>query len=92
MKHDQPIPKSPQGPAPKDATDTQQMAWNLKTDRCKNIYARRKAIVELAFGQIETRQGKHILLRGLEKARKKWDLLAGCHNLLKLFSHRAANA
>lgn len=48
--------------------------------------------MEPAFGQITTRQGKHVLLRGLENARKEWDLLAGCHNLLKLFSFQAATA
>ena len=53
-------------------------------------YARRKAIVEPVFGQINTRQGKHVLLRGLKKASAEWKLMAGCHNLLKLFSHRTA--
>lgn len=92
MKHDQTIPTAPEGQAPADATDTQRMAWKLKTERGKKVYARRKAIVEPAFGQIATRQGKHLLLRGLDQAAAEWKLLAGCHNLLKLFGHRTATA
>lgn len=38
------------------------------------------------FGQIHTRQGKHLLLRGLEQAGQEWNLIVGCHNLLKLFT------
>ncbi|HAG60524.1 MAG TPA: IS1182 family transposase, partial [Arthrobacter bacterium] len=45
-------------------------------------------IIEPVFGQIHTRQGKHVLLRGLEQAAREWELLAGCHNLLKLFKYR----
>ena len=58
------------------------MARKLKTKKGKAVYARRKAIVEPVFGQINTRQGKHVLLRGLEKASGEWKLMAGCHNLL----------
>ncbi|BCW35847.1 hypothetical protein StoSoilA2_19030 [Arthrobacter sp. StoSoilA2] len=32
-------------------------------------------------------QGKHVLLLGLEQAAPEWELLTGCHNLLKLFKH-----
>lgn len=90
MKHTDPVPESPQGQIPADATPTQKMARKLKTTRGREVYARRKAIVEPVFGQIHTRQRKHLLLRGLEKASREWDLLAGCHNLMKLFSYRAA--
>ncbi|MET3165157.1 UNVERIFIED_ORG: hypothetical protein ABIB19_003589 [Arthrobacter sp. UYEF10] len=31
-------------------------------------------------------------MRGLEKASGEWELMAGCHNLLKLFSYRTAAA
>jgi hypothetical protein len=47
--------------------------------------------VDPVFGQINTRQGKHVLLRGLKKASAEWKLMAG-HNLLKFFSHRTATA
>jgi len=68
------------------------MAQRLKTVRGKEIHARRKAIVEPVFGQIHARHGKHVQLRGLEKATAEWKLLAGCHNLLKLFTYRTQMA
>lgn len=64
------------------------MARKLKTKKGRAAYARRKAIIEPVFGQIHTRQGKHVLLRGLEQAALEWELISGCHNLLKLFKHR----
>lgn len=65
------------------------MARNLKTKNEKKVYAKCKDIVEPAFGQIHTRQGKHVPLRGLEKATHEWKLLAACHNLMKLHGYRA---
>lgn len=47
---------------------------------------RREAIIEPVFGPIGTRQGKHVLVRGLDQAQDEWNLIAGCHNLLKLFT------
>ncbi len=88
MKHGHPVPDSPRGRIPADATPAERMARKLKTKKGREVYARRKAIVEPVFGQIKTRQGKHVLLRGLQKASGEWKLIAGCHNLLKLFSHR----
>lgn len=88
VKHGRPVPESPRGRIPKDATVTERMARRLKTKKGRAVYARRKAIVEPVFGQIHTRQGKHVLLRGLAKASREWELMAGCHNLLKLFSYR----
>ena len=68
------------------------MGRKLKTKKGRAVYARRKAIIEPVFGQIHTRQGKHVLLRGLDQAKHEWELIAGCHNLLKLFSYRTATA
>ena len=65
------------------------MGRKLKTKPGRAVYARRKAIVEPVFGQIKTRHGKHVLLRGLEQAQDEWNLIAGCHNLLKLFTMRS---
>ncbi len=48
--------------------------------------------MEPVFGQIHTRQGKYLLLRGLEKAQLEWKLLAACHNFMKLQSYRAEPA
>ncbi len=91
-KHASPVPESPRGRIPANATLTERMARKLRTKKGKKIYARRKAIVEPVFGQIHTRQGKHLLLRGLAKAQQEWKLLAACHNLMKLRSYRAEPA
>lgn len=80
----------PVGRIPKDATVTDRMARALRTKPGRAGYARRKAIVEPVFGQIHTRQGKFVLLRGLEKAKAEFALLAAGHNLMKLFSFRTA--
>ena len=52
---------------PKNLTPRQRMARKLRIKTGKADYARRKAIVEPVFGQIATLQGKHVLLRGLDK-------------------------
>ena len=83
------VPVEPQRALPADASLRDRMARKLKTEAGKKVYARRKAIVEPVFGQIHTRQGKYLLLRGLEQAQHEWDLIAGSHNLLKLFSRRS---
>ncbi len=87
-KHGEKVPDAPRGRIPANATPRERMARKLKTKKGREVYARRKAIIEPVFGQIHTRQGKHVLLRGLEQAAREWELLAGCHNLLKLFKHR----
>ena len=88
VKHGEKIPDAPRGRIPKDASLRERMGRKLRTKRGRAAYAKRKAVVEPVFGQIATRQGKHVLLRGLESARCEWDLVAGCYNLLKLFSFR----
>lgn len=92
LKHGERVPDAPRGRIPKHATAKERMARKLKTKRGRAVYARRKAIIEPVFGQIHTRQGKHVLLRGIEAAKQEWNLIAGCHNLLKLFTARTAAA
>lgn len=87
-KHGERIPEVPRGRIPADATVRERMGRKLKTKNGRAVYARRKAIVEPVFGQIHTRQGKRVLLRGLGQAQDEWNLLAGCHNLMKLFTMR----
>ncbi|WP_241975472.1 MULTISPECIES: IS1182 family transposase [unclassified Cryobacterium] len=84
VKHGERVPEVPRGRIPADATLRERMARKLKTKKGRAVYARRKAIVEPVFGQIHTRQGKFLLLRGLEQAAHEWDLIAACHNLMKL--------
>lgn len=88
MKHSAPIPQAPRGRIPASATVGERMARKLKTKVGKKVYSRRKVIVEPVFGQIHTRQGKYLLLRGEEKADLEWKVLAACHNLLKLHGFR----
>lgn len=86
VKHGERVPDVPRGRIPANTTLRERMARKLKTKKGRAVYARRKAIVEPVFGQIHTRQGKFVLLRGLDQAAHEWDLLAACHNLMKLHS------
>lgn len=63
------------------------MRSQLQTPEGDALYRRRKAIVEPVFGQLKTRGFRHLSLRGLQKARGEWTLIALSHNLLKL--HKA---
>jgi transposase len=88
LAHDEQVPPAPRGRIPKDATLKERMARKLRTKPGKAAYNRRKAIVEPVFGQIMTCQnGRQLLLRGEDSARAEWRLLAGCHNLRKIFRH-----
>ena len=88
FKHSEPQPPAARGPLPKSATPKQRMARKLRTKRGRAVYARRKAIVEPVFGQIDTVQdGRKLLLRGKQAARAQWRFQCTIHNLLKL--HRA---
>lgn len=84
MKRDEPV-VSPKGRIPNNATPKQRMARRLRTKAGRADYARRKAIVEPAFGQMKVRQrAGHLRLRGLAGARGEWTLHVICHNLRKL--------
>ena len=84
VKHGERVPEVPRGRIPANATLRERMARKLKTKKGRAVYARRKAIVEPMYGQIHIRQGKFVLLRGLEQAAHEWDLIAACHDLMKL--------
>ncbi len=87
-KHSDPLPIAPRGPIPTDATPKQRMARKNKTKKGHATYARRKAIVEPVFGQLQTVQdARQLLLRGKAAARAQWRFHCAIHNLLKL--HRA---
>lgn len=85
-KHGEGAPRV-RGRPPKDMTRKEAMARKLATKAGSAVYARRKAIVEPAFGQIKEARGfRRFLLRGLEKVRGEWSLITMTHNLLKLFA------
>ena len=93
LKHHERVPAAPRGRIRKDATSRERMARRLRTKAGRTDYARRKAIVEPAFGQMKVHQhAGHLRLRGLDGATGEWTLHAICHNLRKLGNRRAATA
>jgi transposase len=85
FKHSEPPPPAPRGPIPKDATPKQKMARKTRTKKGRAVYARRKAIVEPVFGQMDTVQdARRVPQRGKLAARAHWRFGCAIHNLLKL--------
>jgi transposase len=63
-----------------------QMREKLDSDQGKAIYSRRKHIVEPVFGQIKSVMGfTSFLLRGLQKVKGEFNLVAIAHNLRKVW-------
>ncbi|MGH3010198.1 MAG: IS1182 family transposase [Gaiellaceae bacterium] len=93
QRHGERFQTTPRGPIPKDATRREKMARRLRTKKGRADYARRKVIVEPAFGQVKVRQAAgQLRLRGLEGAQGEWTLHMLCHNLRKLRSARGTTA
>lgn len=85
-KHSDPSPVAPRGRPPAGLTVKQRMARTLATLRGRALYARRKAIVEPAFGQIKHARGfRQFLRRGRQAVSEEWALICTSHNLLKLY-------
>lgn len=88
LKHGEKPAAAPQGRIPNNATVKETMARKLRTKPGRAGYARRKAIIEPVFGQIDTVQGgKKVLLRGEQAAAQEWRFIAACHNVRKLFNY-----
>src|SRR5680860_1177103 len=91
LEHNERVADAPRGPIPKNATARERMARRLRTKKGRADYARRKAIVEPAFGQMKVRQHAGFLrLRGFDGVQGEWTLHAICHNLRKLANARHA--
>jgi transposase len=85
-KHSDLVPKATRGRPPKDLTVQEKMARKLRTKKGREIYSKRKSVVEPVFGQIKRARGfVQFSLRGLEKMRGEWAIVCLTHNLLKLF-------
>jgi transposase len=85
IRRDERVPDAPRGRIPKNATQRERMARRLRTKGGRADYARRKVIVEPAFGQMKVRQAAgQLRLRGLAGAQGEWTLHVICHNLRKL--------
>jgi transposase len=83
--HGEPPELAGDEPLPEDASAKQRMARKTKTGAGRAVYARRKAIVEPVFGQMDTTQdARQLLLRGKRAARLQWKFECAVHNFLKL--------
>ncbi len=76
----------PVGRNGKKRTVTEHMRDKLETKTGHEIYKTRKSITEPVFGQIKEQMGfRSFLLRGLEKAKAEWQLIAMGHNIRKIY-------
>jgi hypothetical protein len=68
------------------AATREAMKRKLASEAGRDLYRKRKAIVEPVFGQIKECRGfRRFSLRGLEGAQAEWAIVCAAHNLLKLF-------
>jgi len=86
LKHTESSPPAPRGRIPKAAGVKERMARKLRTIRGRNIYGKRKGIVEPIFGQIKHIRGfRRFVFRGFDRVCAEWKIICLGHNLLKLF-------
>jgi len=82
-----------EGEPPEHASARDKMRHKVRTQEGRQLYARRKAVVEPVFGQVKDCRGyRRFLLRGLDGVAGEWALLCTVHNLLKLFRAPVAGA
>ena len=87
QKHGQPPPPIC-GPIPNGLDAKGKMARKLRKKEGREIYAKRKTIVEPVFGQTKEARGlRRFLLRGLEKVSSEWTIWGMTHNLNKLWRY-----
>jgi transposase len=85
VKHGEP-PEAVPEPLPEDASVIEAMRHKLKTKVGRQIYGKRKAVVEPVFGQIKEARGfRRFSFRGVAAVTAEWSLVCLTHNLLKLF-------
>ena len=79
---------------PEGLNNKEAMEYKLRTAKGKEIYAKRKIMIEPIFGQIKDgRKIRRFMMRGIESVRAEcygelvepWKLICATHNLLKLF-------
>ena len=82
-----PTPRSGRrGPLRRDASLVERMDRKVARTAGRAIYRRRQAIIEPVFGQIKDVRGFRRFMRtGKAAADSEWKLIAGTHNLLKLY-------
>ncbi|MBN9103353.1 MAG: transposase, partial [Pseudonocardia sp.] len=86
MRHN-PTPRTGRrGPLRAGATLVEKMDRKVSNKAGRALYRRRQAIIEPVFGQIKQARGiRRFLRRGRAAAESEWQLIAGTHNLLKLY-------
>jgi transposase len=86
LKHNERVAAAPRGRIPSGLTAKQRMARKLRTKKGRQMYARRKGMIEPVFGQLKQVLGfRQFSMRGLAAMRGEWRLMATVHNLLKLW-------
>jgi transposase len=71
---------------PPDATIQEQMWHKLGSKAGREVFSKRKVIVEPVFAQLKHIRGfRQFLLRGLRQVEAEWLLICMTHNLMKLF-------
>lgn len=71
---------------PPEATVQEQMWHKLGSKVGREVFSKRKVIVEPVFAQVKHIRGfRQFLLRGLQQVEAEWLLVCMTHNLLKLF-------
>ena len=86
LKHNEEIPLVPRGRIPQNMSAKQRMARKLRTKKGREVYAKRKGIIEPIFGQLKQVLGfRQFSMRGLAAMRSEWRLMCTVHNLLKLW-------
>ena len=88
LKHNEKVASAPRGRIPNGLSAKQRMARKLRTKVGREMYARRKGMIEPIFGQLKQVLGfRQFSPRGLAAMRGEWRLMATVHNLLKLWRH-----
>jgi transposase len=86
LKHHEKGAAAPRGRIPDDLPAKQRMARKLRTKVGREMYAKRKGMIEPVFGQLKQVLGfRQFSMRGLASMRGEWRLMATVHNLLKLW-------
>lgn len=81
-----PLHGAEQTTLPTDATLQERMWHKLASKAGREVFSRRKVIVEPVFAQIKHVRGfRQFLLRGLGQVEAEWLLVCMTHNLLKVF-------
>jgi len=81
------------GPLRADASLVDKMDRKVSRKAGRAIYRRRQAIIEPVFGQIKDARGiRRFMRRGKAAAESEWKLIAGTHNLLKLYRRALSDA